>query len=77
MYQSQSLSFSREHNETSTMETTSSPGLARLEEIGVVGAGGGGFPAAAKLRTRVSTLIVNAAECEPLLHKDKEVSILN
>ncbi len=73
MYQSQSLSFSREHNETSTMETTSSPGLARLEEIGVVGAGGGGFPTAAKLRTGVSTLIVNAAECEPLLHKDKEL----
>ncbi len=47
--------------------------LARLEELGVVGAGGGGFPAAAKFRTRVSTVIANAAECEPLLHKDKEL----
>ena len=47
--------------------------LDRVEELGIVGAGGGGFPAAVKLRTRVSTLIANAAECEPLLHKDKEL----
>jgi len=45
----------------------------RLEELGIVGAGGGGFPAAAKFRTKVSTVIANAAECEPLLHKDKEL----
>lgn len=45
----------------------------RLEELGIVGAGGGGFPAAAKFRTRVSLVIANAAECEPLLHKDKEL----
>jgi Na+-translocating ferredoxin:NAD+ oxidoreductase RnfC subunit len=47
--------------------------LARIEVLGIVGAGGGGFPTAAKLRTRVSTIIANAAECEPLLHKDKEL----
>jgi Na+-translocating ferredoxin:NAD+ oxidoreductase RnfC subunit len=47
--------------------------LARLEELGIVGAGGGGFPAAVKFASRVSLLIVNAAECEPLLHKDKEL----
>ena len=35
--------------------------------------GGGGFPTAVKLQTRVSLLIANAAECEPLLHKDKEL----
>jgi len=45
----------------------------RLEELGIVGAGGGGFPAAVKFRTRVSMVIANAAECEPLLHKDKEL----
>ncbi|MGE5125994.1 MAG: SLBB domain-containing protein, partial [Betaproteobacteria bacterium] len=45
----------------------------RLVENGVVGAGGAGFPTAAKLQARVATLIVNAAECEPLLHKDKEL----
>jgi Na+-translocating ferredoxin:NAD+ oxidoreductase RnfC subunit len=47
--------------------------LERIAELGVVGAGGGGFPTAAKLATRVSTMIVNGAECEPLLHKDREL----
>jgi len=45
----------------------------RIEELGIVGAGGGGFPTAVKLRTKVPAVIVNAAECEPLLHKDKEL----
>jgi Na+-translocating ferredoxin:NAD+ oxidoreductase RnfC subunit len=45
----------------------------RLEELGIVGAGGGGFPAAVKFRAKVSLVIANAAECEPLLHKDKEL----
>ena len=45
----------------------------RIEELGIVGAGGGGFPTAAKLKTPVSLVIANAAECEPLLHKDKEL----
>jgi len=45
----------------------------RVEELGIVGAGGGGFPTAAKLKTKVSLVIANAAECEPLLHKDKEL----
>src|ERR1035437_605640 len=49
------------------------PSADRLEELGIVGAGGGGFPAAVKFKARVSLLIVNAAECEPLLHKDKEL----
>ena len=45
----------------------------RIEELGIVGAGGAGFPTAVKLNTRVPLLLVNAAECEPLLHKDKEL----
>ena len=49
------------------------PGLDRIEAHGVVGAGGAGFPTAVKLRTSVPTVIVNGAECEPLLHKDKEL----
>lgn len=40
---------------------------------GVVGSGGAGFPTYAKLKADVQTLIVNGAECEPLLHKDKEL----
>jgi Na+-translocating ferredoxin:NAD+ oxidoreductase RnfC subunit len=44
-----------------------------VEECGVVGAGGGGFPTEVKLRSAVPLVIVNGAECEPLLHKDKEL----
>lgn len=44
-----------------------------IEQNGVVGAGGAGFPTAAKLQRKAETYIVNAAECEPLLHKDKEL----
>jgi len=40
---------------------------------GVVGAGGAGFPTHVKLNARADTVILNAAECEPLLHKDKEL----
>ncbi len=47
--------------------------IARVAELGIVGAGGGGFPTAVKLATRVPLVIANAAECEPLLHKDKEL----
>jgi Na+-translocating ferredoxin:NAD+ oxidoreductase RnfC subunit len=42
-------------------------------EAGVVGAGGAGFPTHVKLAAKADTVLVNAAECEPLLHKDKEV----
>ena len=49
------------------------PTLARIEDHGVVGAGGGGFPTAVKLAASVPPVIVNGAECEPLLHKDKEL----
>ncbi len=45
-----------------------------FSDLGLVGCGGAGFPTHVKLAARnVETLIVNAAECEPLLHKDKEI----
>jgi Na+-translocating ferredoxin:NAD+ oxidoreductase RnfC subunit len=44
-----------------------------VREAGVVGAGGGGFPAHVKLAAKADTVIANGAECEPLLHKDKAV----
>ncbi|GHT28956.1 NADH dehydrogenase [Planctomycetales bacterium] len=48
----------------------------QLAQAGVVGAGGAGFPTHIKLTTgKPDTLIVNAAECEPLLHKDKEIVV--
>jgi cobalamin reductase len=59
--------------EASTAQSQGILSVDRIEELGIVGAGGGGFPTAVKFRTRASTLIANAAECEPLLHKDKEL----
>jgi len=44
-----------------------------IAEAGVVGAGGAGFPTHVKLASKADTVLLNAAECEPLLHKDKEV----
>lgn len=40
---------------------------ALLKDSGVVGAGGAGFPSYAKLDKKVDTVILNCAECEPLL----------
>jgi len=45
--------------------------IQRVQAAGVVGAGGGGFPAWRKLSNRAEVVIANACECEPLLHHDK------
>ena len=42
--------------------------LQLIKDAGVVGMGGAGFPTAVKLGTKVKYILVNAAECEPLLH---------
>jgi Na+-translocating ferredoxin:NAD+ oxidoreductase RnfC subunit len=47
--------------------------IKAIAEAGVVGAGGAGFPTHIKLSGKADTVLINAAECEPLLHKDKEV----
>ena len=44
-----------------------------LREAGVVGAGGAGFPTYAKLSEKADTLILNCAECEPLLRLHRQV----
>lgn len=44
--------------------------VEQVRQAGVVGAGGGGFPTHVKLAAKADTVIVNGAECEPLLHKD-------
>ena len=49
------------------------PVVEAVRKAGVVGAGGAGFPTHVKLDSRVDTWLVNAVECEPLLHKDKEL----
>ncbi len=58
------------------MATGTASRTARLERIaahGVVGAGGAGFPTHVKLAAVAECIILNGAECEPLLHKDKEL----
>lgn len=51
--------------------------LAKLSEImrecGIVGAGGAGFPAYAKLNPAADTVILNCAECEPLFKLHRQV----
>lgn len=42
-----------------------------VKAAGVVGAGGAGFPTHVKLDAKAEWLIVNAAECEPLIETDK------
>jgi len=47
--------------------------VAAVRESGVVGAGGAGFPTHIKLAAKPRFLIVNGAECEPLLRVDQEL----
>ena len=42
-----------------------------IQKAGVVGAGGAGFPTHVKLNAKAEYLIINAAECEPLIETDK------
>ena len=44
-----------------------------LRQAGVVGAGGAGFPSYAKLADGVDTILLNCAECEPLLKVHRQV----
>lgn len=53
----------------------------QLLEAGVVGSGGAGFPTHIKLTKDMDYLIVNGAECEPLLYTDyqllKQLSLIH
>ena len=44
-----------------------------LQLNGIVGAGGAGFPTYAKLDERAETIILNCAECEPLLRLHRQL----
>ena len=41
-----------------------------MREFGILGAGGAGFPSYAKLAQGADLLLINGAECEPLLYTD-------
>ena len=47
--------------------------LEKVFAAGIVGEGGAGFPTHIKLNCQVEYLLLNAAECEPLLHTDKYI----
>jgi len=46
----------------------------KLRTYGIVGAGGAGFPTYAKLNSLAEVVILNSAECEPLLRVDRQLS---
>ncbi|NLK07563.1 MAG: electron transport complex protein RnfC [Firmicutes bacterium] len=52
------------------MEVSINTLLSKVKDAGVVGAGGAGFPTHVKLAGEVDTIVINGAECEPLLDVD-------
>jgi Na+-translocating ferredoxin:NAD+ oxidoreductase RnfC subunit len=49
--------------------------LESIKAAGVIGAGGAGFPTHVKLAGSAEVLIVNAAECEPLIRVDQQLLV--
>lgn len=47
--------------------------ISRLADAGVVGAGGAGFPTHIKLNAKADVVLINGAECEPLLRVDQQL----
>ncbi len=45
----------------------------QVRSAGIIGCGGAGFPTHVKIDTQVDTVLVNGAECEPLLNTDQRV----
>lgn len=44
-----------------------------MRDNGIVGCGGAGFPSYAKLNAKADTLVINCAECEPLLRLHRQL----
>ena len=47
--------------------------LEMVKEAGIVGAGGAGFPTHVKLSSKAEYILLNGAECEPLLRVDQQL----
>lgn len=45
------------------------------QQSGIVGAGGAGFPTYVKLQSKAEIVLVNAAECEPMLKVDQQLMV--
>ena len=55
------------------LEMTPEEIIEEVKSSGLRGRGGAGFPTHIKLAARPDVIIMNAAECEPLIHKDMEI----
>jgi len=51
--------------------------IKKIQDAGVVGAGGAGFPTHVKVSASARTIVVNGAECEPLLRVDQQLMARN
>ena len=47
--------------------------LDQIKDAGIIGAGGAGFPTHAKLTSEAEYILMNGAECEPLLRVDQQL----
>ncbi len=47
--------------------------IQEIKDAGIVGAGGAGFPTHVKLNCNAEIVIINGAECEPLLRVDQQL----
>ena len=47
--------------------------MEQVRDAGVVGAGGAGFPTHVKLNSKADFILMNGAECEPLLRVDQQL----
>lgn len=51
--------------------------LDMVKEAGVIGAGGAGFPTYVKLNAQAEYILLNGAECEPLLRVDQQIMAIH
>ena len=47
--------------------------LDQVRDAGIIGAGGAGFPTHVKLNAEAEYILLNGAECEPLLRVDQQI----
>lgn len=50
--------------------------LDQIKDAGIIGAGGAGFPTHVKLAAKAEYILLNGAECEPLLRVDQQLMAL-
>ncbi len=51
--------------------------MEQVRDAGVVGAGGAGFPTHVKLNSKADFILMNGAECEPLLRVDQQLMAMH